>query len=132
MNGHSWIRILFGIAAAYDGLLGLVFLAAPGYPFERFGVTPPNHMGYVQFPAALLIVFAIMFFNLARDPAGRRELIVYAVLLKAAYCGVAGWYWMTASLPMMWKPFVVIDVVMAVLFVQAYRLLDGHVTLRAA
>ena len=125
MIGHTWIRIVFGVAAAYDGLLGLVFLAAPGAPFERFGVTPPNHMAYVQFPAALLVVFALMFFNVARDPAPRRELIVYGVLLKASYCGVAGWYWMTAGLPSMWKPFVVADVVMAALFVWAYRTLAG-------
>ena len=128
MNGTSWIRILFGVAAAYDGVLGLVFLAAPGSPFERFGVPPPNHMGYVQFPAALLVVFALMFFNIARDPALRRELIVYGVLLKVSYCGVAGWYWMTASLPFMWKPFVVADVVMGALFVWAYRALAGSAT----
>ena len=42
-------------------MLGLVFLLSPGWVFHAFAVTPPNHMGYVQFPAALLIVFAIMF-----------------------------------------------------------------------
>ena len=33
--------------------LGLAFLASPAAIFEVFGVTPPNHPGYVQFPALL-------------------------------------------------------------------------------
>ena len=58
MKTPVWIPILFGLAALYDGLLGLLFLLAPGYPFQLFSVVPPNHLGYVQFPAAVLLIFA--------------------------------------------------------------------------
>ena len=53
MKPSPWIRILFALAAAYDGVLGIAFLLAPSYPYSLCGVTPPNHWGYVQFPAAL-------------------------------------------------------------------------------
>jgi len=123
MSVPRWISPLFWIAAAYDGVLGLLFLFAPGWPFRTFDVTPPNHMGYVQFPAALLIIFALMFGRIARDPAGNRALILYGILLKASYCGVASFYWITATLPWMWQPFVLIDLVMGVLFAAALAIL---------
>ncbi len=120
MSAPKWISPLFWLAAAYDGLLGLAFLAVPGRLFDLCQVTPPNHVGYVQFPAALLLVFGLMFVAIALDPTGRRQLIVYGILLKAAYCGVAGFHWAVAGIPGMWKPFVVIDLVMGVLFAWAY------------
>ena len=120
MNSPKWISPLFWLAALYDGLLGLAFLVAPGQPFEWCQVTPPNHVGYVQFPAALLLIFGLMFVAVAWDPPGRRNLIVYGILLKVAYCGVAGFHWAASGIPGMWKPFVVIDLLMALLFVWAY------------
>ena len=86
-------------------------------------MTPPNHWAYVQFPGALLIIFALMFVAIARDPAGNRNLIVYGILLKLSYCGIASWYWFTAGIPGLWKPFAVIDLAMAGLFVWSFRAL---------
>ncbi len=120
MKTAKWIPALFWIAALYDGVLGLLFIIAPGYPYELFGVTPPNHMGYVQFPAALLLIFALIFINIARDPVANRGLIIYGILLKAAYCGVCGWYWIATGLPGMWKPFCIVDLLMGLLFILAY------------
>jgi hypothetical protein len=125
MNPPRWISPLFYFAAAYDGILGLVFLLAPDQAFEMGGVTPPLHMGYVHFPAALLIIFALMFTAIARNPGGNRNLIAYGVLLKVAYCGVVGWHWLSAGIPFMWKPFVVADIIMAALFVWAQMRLSG-------
>jgi hypothetical protein len=115
------IAVLFLIAALYDGALGASFLVAPGLVFRLADVPPPNHWAYVQFPAALLLVFASMFAAIARDPIGNRNLIVYGILLKVSYCGIAFWYWFTAGIPGLWKPFAVIDLVMGVLFVLSYR-----------
>lgn len=123
MKTPRWIPVLFGLAAAYDGILGLLFLFAPGYPFRVCDVTPPNHMGYVQFPAALLLIFALMFTRIALDPLRHRGLILYGILLKAAYCGVSGWHWLAAGIPNMWKPFTIIDLVMGILFIFAYAAL---------
>jgi hypothetical protein len=125
MKAAKWIVALFVLAACYDGVLGLLFLVAPEYPFERFDVTPPNHMGYVQFPAALLLIFALMFIAVARDPVANRQLIIYGILLKVAYCGVAFWYWLSTDIPVIWKPFAVLDLAMGVLFAWAYVVLGS-------
>jgi hypothetical protein len=120
VNNSVWIRTLFILAALYDGVLGVVFLVIPWYPFATFDVAPPNHWGYVQFPAALLIVFAIMFLRIAQNPSVNRLLIPYGILLKVAYCGVAFFYWATSGIPWMWQPFAILDVVWVVLFAWAY------------
>ena len=57
MNLKTISRIFY-LAAGYDGLLGLIFVLAPYRLFSGAGIEPPNHIGYVQFPALLLLVFA--------------------------------------------------------------------------
>jgi hypothetical protein len=120
MKLPKWISPLFVVAALYDGVLGLTFVLAPGLPFRLFEVTPPNHMGYVQFPAALLLIFGLMLAAVARNPIANRNLIPYGILLKVAYCSVVGRYWIAGGLPGMWKPFAIIDLVMGLLFIWAY------------
>lgn len=118
MNKRA-IPILFRVAALYDGILGIAFLVAAPALFEWVGVTPPNHFGYVHFPAALLIVFALMFLSIARAPVVNRGLIQYGILLKVSYCAVAFYHWFTAGIPFIWKPFAIADLVFLVLFVFA-------------
>jgi hypothetical protein len=114
------VSLLFLVAALYDGLLGLAFLAAAEWIFHAAKVTPPNHFGYVHFPGAILIVFAIMFAAVAWRPRENRNLIPYGILLKISYCGVAGYHWFTQGIPTLWKPFAAIDLVFLVLFLVAY------------
>ena len=123
MDKRRVISPLFVAAALYDGLLGAAFLFAGGAVFEWFAVTPPNHPGYVQFPGALLIVFALMFAAVARDPARNRGLIPYGMLLKVAYCGVVGFHWLTADLPAIWKPFCLFDLAFLAAFAWAWAAL---------
>ena len=120
MNVPKWVSPLFWIAAAYDGVLGVLFLAAPEWVFAQLNVPPPNHVAYVQFPAALLIIFGLIFVTIACDPIANRGQILYGILLKVAYCSLAFYYWITTDIPWIWKPFALIDVVMGVLFVIAY------------
>jgi hypothetical protein len=120
MNG-DWRRWLFYVAAAYDGLLGAVFVFFWRWPFQLFGVTPPNHGGYVQFPSLLLLVFGLMFLRIARDPRANRDLIVYGIGLKLSYSGVVFAHQLTGGVPTMWLPWAWIDLAFLVLFVMAYR-----------
>ena len=122
---HRGASILFIAAAVYDGLLGGAFLFAGDAVFQWFEVTPPNHPGYIQFPAALLVVFAVMFAAIAADPAGNRRLIPYGILLKLSYCGVVLYHWISGGVPGMWKPFFFADLVFLVLFRWAWRAV-GH------
>lgn len=121
MKSRRWITVLFATAAVYDGVLGLAFLFGAGEVFRHFATPPPNHFGYVQFPAALLVVFALMFASVARAPAGNRNLIPYGILLKVSYCGVVFCPWFTSGIPNMWKPFAVLDLLFLVLFAGAWK-----------
>ena len=114
------VRVLFSLAAAYDGVLGVAFLGAAPWVFERFEVTPPNHYGYVHFAAAILLVFTLMFLRIAIQPTRHRNLIVYGVLLKVCYVGVVGYHWLTEGIPWIWQPFVIADAAFAGAFVWAY------------
>lgn len=114
------VSILFWAAAAYDGLFGAAFFLAPETLYSLFGVTPPNHYGYVRFPAALLVIFGLMFAAIALKPVANRNLVPYGILLKVAYCGVTFGYWIVEGIPGMWKPFAVADLIFAILFVAAF------------
>ena len=115
-----WIQVLFLIAGLYDFVLGAGFLAAGPRLFELAGTTPPNHWGYVYFVCLLLITFGAMFFAVAADPLGNRNLIPFGMMLKASYAGIVGYYWATIGVPPMYKPFAIVDAVMLALFVLAY------------
>ncbi len=128
MKKKSAISVLFYIAALYDGLLGLLFIFGAGAVFMWFEITPPNHFGYIHFPAALLIVFALMFLAIAKTPYKNRNLIPYGILLKVSYCGVVGYHWVTTGVPGIWKPFVVFDIIFLVLFIVSYIYLVSRET----
>ena len=117
------ISVLFFLAAVYDGVLGVVFLLAPSVIFQRFEVTPPNHFGYVQFPALLLLIFAWMYASVAYAPEKNSSLIPYGIALKVAYCSIVFYYWFAAEIPYVWKPFAIIDLCFIILFAIAFIVL---------
>lgn len=116
----SAVRALFLVAGAYDFVIGLAFLFFGPQIFVAANVPPPNHWGYIQFAALLLIVFGLMFFTIARDPDANRNLIPFGMLLKLSYVGIVAYYWSTTGCPTLFKPFAVIDAAMFVLFWWAY------------
>jgi hypothetical protein len=117
----KWIKILFMAAAVYDLLLGAASIVAAPQIFRAFQVTPPNHWGYVYFPALLIVIFGIMFLRIAADPIGRIELIHYGMALKAAYCGVVFWFNFIGGVPRLWIPFAWADLVFFLLFFLAWK-----------
>lgn len=123
MDKRKLLSALFYGSAVYDGVLGLLFLCAPGLVFRWFHVCPPNHPGYVQFPAALLIIFALIFCSLGKNPF-QKELISYGLLLKLSYSGLTLMYWLQGALPDMWKPFTICDIAMGCAYLWAYNQAD--------
>jgi hypothetical protein len=121
MTTRAFNQRLFQVAALYHGLLGALFFVAPTWPFQYFNIAEPNHPVYVQFPAALFVIFAAMFQKIAREPAQYRHLIPYGIALKAASCVLSFWYWLNPGIPGIWKVFAVIDLVMGLLFLRAYQ-----------
>ena len=118
---RSTVRLLFLIAGLYDSLIGLAFLGLGPQIFDAAGVPPPNHWGYIQFGSLLVLVFGLMFYAVAYDPAANRNLMPYGMLLKLCYTGLVAYYWVTTDCPLLFKPFAVIDGAMFVLFFLAYR-----------
>lgn len=116
----STVRLLFVIAGLYDFVIGLTFLFFGAQLFDTAGVPQPKHWAYIQFGSLMLMIFGTMFLAIAFDPVGKRNLIPYGLLLKLSYVGLATYYWTTTDIPMLFKPFAVIDAVMFVLFWMAY------------
>ncbi len=111
MSTSKIVSILFYVSAGYDFLIGLAFLFAGPLIFELCKDVPPNHWGYVQFPALLLMVFGVMFYQIAMKPEHNRNLIPYGVMLKLSFSGVVIWHWLAKNnMPFVWKPFAIIDV----------------------
>jgi hypothetical protein len=59
---------------------------------------------------------------------GETHLMPYGMLLKLCYTGLVAYYWVTTDCPLLFKPFAIIDAVMFVLFLLAYR--QGEVPAR--
>lgn len=127
----NWIKPLFVVAGLYDGILGIAFLFFPNALFQCFGVEPPNHPGYVQFPALLLLIFAAMFFQIAGDAQKNRGLILYGVGLKIAYSGTVFWYQITQGIPSMWIPWAWADVAFLILFLIAWKSIGSSAATRS-
>lgn len=117
----KWIKFLFLASGIYDAVLGSIFLLFGLEVFRQAGVTPPNHVGYIQFPAMLLILFGIMFLQIAGDPEKRREWIPFGMGLKFSYFGVVFWHEIHTGIPMLWIPFAWIDLCFFALFFVVWR-----------
>jgi len=116
-----YIRVLFAVAGVYDFVIGLAFLGFGPALFEATSVPAPNHWGYIQFASLMLVTFGAMFFAVAASPVANRNLIPFGMLLKLSYTGLVAYYWVATDLPFLFKPFAVVDALMFVLFVVAYR-----------
>ena len=114
ISGHMGAETAETMSAAWGGAA----------IFDWYGVEPPNHPGYVQFPAALLVVFALLFFRIAFDPVRHRGLIPFGCGLKVAYCGVVFWHEFTTGVPAMWLPWAWFDLVFLVVFAIAFRVVS--------
>ena len=123
MNGTRPYSILFYVSALFDGVLGVGFLLAAPELFERLGIPPLEHYGYIHFAAALLIVFALMFLAIARAPSANRNLIPFGMLLKVSYCSVVFYHWSTGGIMDIWKPFAFVDLTFLAFFAWAYVVL---------
>ena len=123
MKNLKIISGLFVLSGIYDAGLGFGFLFFARKIFELANVTQPNHMAYVMFPAGIMITFGIMFFAIARNPETNRNLIPYGILLKVSYAGTVFYYWFTSGIPIIWKPFAILDILFLIAFIAAFRLL---------
>lgn len=119
----KWIRPLFVFAALYDILLGAAYFVFYPALYARFGVTLPNHPGYVQLNALFVAIMGVGFWMVANAPARNRDLILLGSLFKAAYAGIVFLYWARGMMPSMWLIWAVCDTLFLVSFLVALRAL---------
>jgi len=62
-----------------------------------------------------------MFFRIAMDPVGNRDLILYGCGLKVSYCSMVFYYMGTTGVPAMWVPWAYADLVFLALFIMTWR-----------
>jgi hypothetical protein len=117
----NWIRPLFIAAGIYDGVLGIAFLFFSSAIFRIAQVALPNHKAYIEFPALILLIFAAMYFQVARDSVRNRDFIPYGAALKIAYSGVVFWNALDGGIPGFWIPWAWIDLAFLVLFLIAWN-----------
>lgn len=117
----KWVKAFLVICAIYDGVIGLALALAPVKVFGMFHTVLPNHLGYIRFPALLLLIFAAMFLRGAGDPVGRRDVILYGAGLKIAFCALVFWYQYRRDVPAMWVPLAWADLVFLLVFILAWR-----------
>jgi hypothetical protein len=117
----KWIKPLFVLSGIYDLFLGVAALLFGAQIFRLAGVTPSNHIEYVQFSALLVILFGVMFLAIAKDPQSRREWILLGMGLKASYFGVVFWHELLGGIPKLWIPGAWADLIFFLLFLAAWR-----------
>lgn len=124
MKSIAIVRVLYAVAALYEGLLGLAFIIAAPKVFQLAGITPPNHWGYVHFAAGVLVIFSFMFYRICLQPLEERNLILYGIFLKVCYVTTVAWHWYHGGVPDMWKWFAGADFLFALLFFWSLMILE--------
>ena len=119
----KFIKKLFIVSAAYDFIIGLIFLVAFKHLYNHFGVALPNHDGYIQFAAIVVMAFGVGFWFVAQDPVRNRDIIKMGIILKIAYSGVVLGHDFFGYVPSVWVPWAYIDLVFLILFIMAHKAL---------
>lgn len=125
MNIPKWLMPLFIFAGLCDGALGALFLLVPAQLFSLMNAELPGQMGYLQVLALMLLVFALMYFNVAKDPVSNRNLIFYGILLKLSFCLVVFYNLFKGGLPGVWLFFAIFDIGFISSFLISFKLLNN-------
>jgi hypothetical protein len=123
-------RGLFGVAAVYDLVLGVVFLFFGRWAFEILDI-PDKYPegGFVPLLGAFILVLGVAYYLIWRgDLWQNRDLILVGTLYKLAYTGVGLYIWATSEIPhalFLWG-FGVADALFFVLMAECLSYLYRH------
>ena len=95
-------RKFFLFAAIYDGLLGLAFFLFYTHIYAWFGITLPNHPGYVQLPALFIAIMGLADYYVYRNIMRNRDIVKIRILMKLAYSLSCFSHYFFGSLPTLW------------------------------
>ncbi len=114
MTGLGFYRKFFLFAAVYDALLGLLFFFFHPQIYAWFGITPPNHPGYVQLPAIFISIMGLADYYVYLDIVRNRDIVKIRILMKLAYSLLCFYHYVFGSLPTLWVNIAVFNVVFIV------------------
>jgi len=122
---EKYYRSLFGVAAAYDILLGIVFTFFPARAFGALGIADklPQFSGYIVLLGAFVFVIGVAYYLVSRGDLRRNlDLILVGVLYKLAYFAIVFFYWFAGNLPhvIFGALFGVADLIFFVLMAECY------------
>ena len=110
----GFYRKFFLFAAIYDGLLGLAFFLFYPRIYAWFGITLPNHPGYVQLPALFIAIMGLADYYVYRDMVRNRDIVKIRILMKLAFSLSCFYHYFFGSLPTLWVNIAVFNVVFLV------------------
>jgi len=127
---RQYYRGLFGIAAIYDTILGVVFLFFGRWAFEALDISDQYpEGGFLSLIGAFVLVLGIGYYLIWRgDLWQNRDLILVGTLYKLAYTGVGVYISITSEVPhalFLWG-FGVADAVFFVLMAECVYYLHRH------
>jgi hypothetical protein len=111
-------KTFFLIAAVYDLVLGAVFFLLYDPLFAALGIALPNNISYIHLTAAFVFVQGVGYWFVFQDPDDNRGIVKIGVAYKAAFSGLAAYYWAIGDLlHPVFAVFGVLDVLFLVGFV---------------
>lgn len=85
-------KVLFLVAALYDGILGVAFFFLHRPIFEVFEVALPNNISYIHLTAGFVFVQGIGYWFVYRNMLRNIDLVKLGVIYKGIYSLVAVYY----------------------------------------
>ena len=115
----NWFKMLFLLAALYDGVLGVAFLFFYGPIYQSLGVPLPNSPSYIHLSAAFVLAQGVGYWFVYRNMLRNVDLVKVGVVYKAAYTLVSAYYLLAGQLlHAMFAWFAVCDLLFLLAFVR--------------
>ncbi|MGH8103741.1 MAG: hypothetical protein ACREJQ_04385 [bacterium] len=99
MNNAGFNKMLFLVAALYDGILGLGFFIGYQSIYSMLNITLPENPAYIHLAAALVFVQGVGYYFVYRNMERNADIVRQGIIYKVAYSGVAFYYWARGGLP---------------------------------
>jgi len=119
----GWVRAVFICSGLFESFNGIVFLVIPGKIFQALNLALPADIELMQLVSLITLVFAVMYFNIARNPIANRNLIPYGILGNISFCLVVFGHRLTGEMPDAWVFTAFINIVFLTGFILSYKAL---------
>lgn len=117
MNNTGTFRAIFLVAALYDFVLGIIFLAFYNSIFSFLGITLPNYPMYLQLSAAFVVVMGVGYFFVYKNLYRNVDLVKLGIVYKLVYGTLAIYFYLLGLAHAIFFLFALIDIIFIGLFI---------------